>query len=318
VNCRARSAARVRQSARFAESATGAFVASAISSAYRSLDQTHRIASPFFIADALRDAARVVRHGFERSERAAGLLLYIAAQMNLYRNITGPPEEVMLPIITSSIRELLSVVAENQGSSLRALDVGCGDQPLKQTLRNQGYAYHSCDRRQNQAGSVDFVTPIDGTLPKDLVDVAPFSLLVCTEVLEHVFDWDAAFRNFTDLVGPGGHVLITCPFVYFPHERPYDFWRPTTHAIRSMADRHGFQIVRSVEAGSPWDVVRLILKSQLVMSLDSTASSRLAAFCARRASGLVQTLYESRWIRSRVTVSSEFYLNTAVLMRRGC
>lgn len=238
--------------------------------------------------------------------------------MKPYRNIIGPPEEVMLPIITSSIVELLSMVAESQGSALSALDVGCGDQPLKQMLRDRGYAYHSCDRRQNLAGSVDFVCPIDGKLPKDLLDVAPFSLLVCTEVLEHVFDWDAAFRNFTDLVAPGGHVLITCPFVYFPHERPYDFWRPTAHAIRAMADRHGFQIVRSVEAGSPWDVVRLILKSQLVMSRDSSASSRLAALCVRRASGLVQAFYESRWMRSHVTVSSEFYLNTAVLMQRGC
>jgi SAM-dependent methyltransferase len=244
--------------------------------------------------------------------------LYIDGDVDLYRNVTGPPEEVVLPIITSSIRQLLSVVAQGQGSRLSVLDVGCGDQPLREMLRDRGYAYHSCDHRQNRAGSVDFVTPIDGKLPKDLLDVAPFSLLVCTEVLEHVFDWDAAFRNFIDLVGPGGHALITCPFVYFPHERPYDFWRPTAYAIRAMADRHGFQIVRSIEAGSPWDVVRLILKSQLVMNQDSTPSSRVAAFCVRRASGLLQTCSESRWIRSRVTVSSEFYLNTAVLMQRGC
>jgi SAM-dependent methyltransferase len=233
-----------------------------------------------------------------------------------YRNITGPPEEVMLPIITSSICALLSAVTQDSGGAGKALDVGCGAQPMKEILCERGYSYHSCDLRQNRIGSVDFVMTIDGALPKGMLDLAPFALVLCTEVLEHVLDWNATFRNFADLVGSGGYVLITCPFVYFPHERPHDYWRPTVHAMRSMADRHGFRIVRSIEAGSPWDVVRLVLKSQLVMKADSRMSSRVGAYCLRRLCGLVQTMYESSVVRSRVSLSSEFYLNTAVLMQR--
>lgn len=222
----------------------------------------------------------------------------------------------MLPVITASILELLALVAGDQHAGGAALDVGCGTQPLAQTLRDRGYAYQSCDVRQNPAGSVDFVTSIDQPLPGALLDAGPFSLLVCTEVLEHVFDWDTAFRNFTGLLGPGGYVLVTCPFVYFPHERPFDFWRPTVHALRAMAGRHGFQIVREIESGSPWDVLRLILRSQLVSNTQGTAASRAGAFVVRRACALLERLYESRWIRARVTVSSAFYLNTAVLMQR--
>jgi SAM-dependent methyltransferase len=233
-----------------------------------------------------------------------------------YRNITGPPEEVMLPIITSSIHELLSVVPQDSGHAGKVLDVGCGGQPMKELLRDRGYSYYSCDLRQNQTGSVDFVMTIDGALPKGLLDLAPFALLLCTEVLEHVLDWNATFLNLADLVRPGGHVLITCPFVYFPHEQPHDYWRPTVHAIRAMADRHGFRIVRSIESGSPWDVLRLILKSQIVLRNDSRLSSRLSAIGLRRLCGLVLRMYESRWVRSHVMLSSDFYLNTAVLMQR--
>lgn len=236
--------------------------------------------------------------------------------MKPYRDITGPPEEVILPIITSSIHELLGLVVQDTDGPARALDVGCGAQPMKEVLRARGYSYHSCDLRQNRTGSVDFVMTIDAGLPQGMLDLAPFALLLCTEVLEHVLDWNATFRNMSDLVGPGGYVLITCPFMYFPHERPHDFWRPTVHAMSAMADRHGFRIVRSIESGSPWDVLRLILKSQLVSRQDSRLSSRVGALCLRRLCGLVQWMYESPWVRSRVTLSSDFYLNTAVLMQR--
>jgi SAM-dependent methyltransferase len=246
----------------------------------------------------------------------ANVLLYIAACVDSYRSVTGPPEAVILPVITAAIAELLNGVEPDDAPVRRVLDVGCGEQPLRARLVERGYAYVSCDHRQNRARSVDFVTAIDGPLPKGLLDLAPFSLLVCTEVLEHVFDWDTAFRNLAQLSAGGGYVLITCPFVYFPHEQPYDFWRPTVHAVRAMAQRHRFTLVRAVHGGSPWDVLRLILRSQLVVNRERTAVSRLAAFAVRQVCRVTQAVYDSRWIQARVALSSEFYLNTGVLLQR--
>ena len=37
--------------------------------------------------------------------------------------------------------------------------------------------------------------------------------------------------NVAALLAPGGRVLLTVPHVYRLHEEPYDFWRPTLHAI---------------------------------------------------------------------------------------
>ena len=236
--------------------------------------------------------------------------------MKPYRQITGPPEAVVLPVITASIHELLGLAIPDGAGDVNVLDVGCGTQPLREVLRDRGYSYHSCDVRQNAAGAVDFVTSIDGPLPTGLLDLAPFALVLCTEVLEHVLDWNATFRNFTVLVRPGGYVLITCPFVYFPHERPHDYWRPTAHAVRAMAGRHGFQVVRAIESGSPWDVLRLVLESQLVFQQDARVSSRVTAIGVRRLCGLLRRICESTWVASRVTLSSEFYLNTAVLIQR--
>ncbi len=237
--------------------------------------------------------------------------------MKTYRHVSGPPEEVILPIITASIHELRVEASRDPGTVGKVLDVGCGEQPLKQVLLDRGYSYHSCDIRQNRMGTVEFVMPIDGALPTSILDLAPFSLLLCTEVLEHVLDWSNAFRNMSQLAGSGGRVLVTCPFVYFPHERPHDYWRPTIHAINAFAERHGFRILRSLEAGSPWDVLRLILKSQIVLQRNPRPSARLSSFCLRRLCGALEHVLRSEWIKARVSMRSEFYLNTAVLMQRG-
>src|SRR5262249_61832502 len=95
--------------------------------------------------------------------------------------------------------------------------------------------YDSLAVTQNVAGTVGHIAPLDGELPPALVAEAPFDLVLCTEVLEHVADWPAAFTNLRRLAGDEGVVILTCPQFYMLHEEPFDFWRPTGWAIRHYA-----------------------------------------------------------------------------------
>lgn len=51
-------------------------------------------------------------------------------------------------------------------------------------------------------------------------------VVVCTEVLEHVPDWQDLIESAWSLLQPGGHLLLTTRSLGFPyHEYPVDCWR---------------------------------------------------------------------------------------------
>lgn len=88
-----------------------------------------------------------------------------------------------------------------------------------------------------------------------------YSLLVCTEVLEHVLNWQQAFANANLLLRPGGAIVITTPFFYPLHEEPYDYWRPTHRALVKMCEMQDWQVRYLDRQNEPWDVLGTLLHS---------------------------------------------------------
>ncbi len=140
------------------------------------------------------------------------------------------------------------------------LDIGCGRQPLRQRLTDFGFQYDSCDVVQNLDGTVNHVFPFDEPLPEAFSQIT-YSLLICTEVFEHVLNWQQAFANANQLLKPGGVVVITTPFFYPLHEEPYDYWRPTHHALIRMCAMHDWQVRYLDRQNEPWDVLGTLLHS---------------------------------------------------------
>jgi len=140
------------------------------------------------------------------------------------------------------------------------LDVGCGRQPLRRRLTELGFQYDSCDVVQNLDGTVNHVVPFDEPLP-EAFSLTAYSLLICTEVFEHVLNWQQAFANADRLLKPGGAVVITTPFFYPLHEEPYDYWRPTYHALIRMCETHDWQVRYLDRQNEPWDVLGTLLHS---------------------------------------------------------
>jgi SAM-dependent methyltransferase len=73
-----------------------------------------------------------------------------------------------------------------------------------------------------------------------------FDVVICEQVLEHVVDpWGAA-ANLRDLAVPGGHVIVSTPFLIKVHELPYfalrDYWRFTPRGLRTLLESVGLDV----------------------------------------------------------------------------
>jgi len=84
----------------------------------------------------------------------------------------------------------------------------------------------------------DLCAPLDGQ--------GPFDVVICEQVLEHVADPCAAARNLRGLCAPGGHVVVSTPFLIRVHELPlyglHDYWRFTPRGLRTLLERAGLVV----------------------------------------------------------------------------
>jgi SAM-dependent methyltransferase len=226
-------------------------------------------------------------------------------------------EGFIVPLLREKIGAALREFGALQRSGQAALDVGCGEQPLRALLEGMGWVYVSVDVNQNRHGTVDFVAAIDNLLPEPLLSRGPFALIVCTEVLEHVADWDEAFRNLVRLLAPGGRLLLTSPHFYPLHETPFDYWRPTPYAVQYFAARFGLAIVHEEQAGDGFDVVGTALACSRPVPRTAGLVSRLAAFTSDLSRKAAYVLLRSPRVRRYVAVEGVLYLSNIAVLERS-
>lgn len=150
-----------------------------------------------------------------------------------------------------TIRRLLYKNLKKNAPSFsgKILDFGCGSKPYKHLFTNAteytGVDYQIEGRTEN-LDKIDFF--YDGkTIP---FEDNSFDGVLCTEVLEHVFNIDELLTEFNRVLKPDGKALITTPFMWEEHEMPYDFARYTTPALLHLYKKHGFTIVHHNKSGN--------------------------------------------------------------------
>ena len=77
-------------------------------------------------------------------------------------------------------------------------------------------------------------------------DEGTFDVVICEQVIEHVIDPFLAVRTLRALTRPGGHVVVSTPFLVRVHELPAyamrDYWRFTPHGMRQLLETAGFEV----------------------------------------------------------------------------
>jgi SAM-dependent methyltransferase len=137
-------------------------------------------------------------------------------------------------------RLVREIAALRHAISGRMLDIGCGSKPYHPMFRESvshhlgvdlPTSLHDCSAVEAFAGAT--------WLP---FRAGAFDCVLCTEVLEHVPQPEQAIAEIARVLRPGGRAIITTPFMYRVHEAPFDFFRYTPFALRSLAERAGLQV----------------------------------------------------------------------------
>jgi SAM-dependent methyltransferase len=134
------------------------------------------------------------------------------------------------------------------GYSGDVLDVGCGQSPYKHLLIPSRTKYFSIDIVD--AEKFDYknseITPFDGeNIP---FDDSIFDGLICTEVLEHVLNYQRLIDEMHRVMKKGGHGIITIPWSARYHYIPHDYFRYTPSSLEKMFER--FSAVKITNRGT--------------------------------------------------------------------
>ena len=75
------------------------------------------------------------------------------------------------------------------------------------------------------------------------VEDACADTLICTEVLEHVADPQQVVAELSRILRPGGHLILSIPFLIPVHGDPFDFQRFTPHGLSRLLTMHHFEVL---------------------------------------------------------------------------
>ena len=81
-----------------------------------------------------------------------------------------------------------------------------------------------------------------------------FHSVIARAVLEHVEDEQRVVEEVARVLKPGGIFVFSAPFIYPIHDA-VDHHRFTIYSIKSLAERHGFEIVRLTSSGGYFGVL---------------------------------------------------------------
>lgn len=146
-------------------------------------------------------------------------------------------------------RQGLYEFLENEFISIDAnsnvLTVGAGGQISKRLFeyrdKNQ-FQVTTFDISENRNPDIlgDFCTYDFGT--------QSFDVIVLAEVLQFFTDPKKGIENALEILNPGGRLILTTPFIFPIHDRPYDLYRFTKHGLEYLLS--GFENVQINEKNS--------------------------------------------------------------------
>ena len=104
--------------------------------------------------------------------------------------------------------------------------------PFRSHIENRGLIYYSHDFGEyaGEKWGLSNATLWESTKCSIISDITnipvednSFDYILCTEVLEHIFNPENATSELIRILKPKGSILFTMPFACLPHQKPYFF-----------------------------------------------------------------------------------------------
>jgi SAM-dependent methyltransferase len=153
------------------------------------------------------------------------------------------------------LENMLLQIPENS----RILDAGAGTQQYRRFCNHLNYVSQDFGEYDGKGddvalhpgdfdyGKLDIVSDIAAIPEPD----ASFDAVMCTEVFEHLPDPVKAVEEFSRLLKPGGHLVLTAPFCSLTHFAPYHFCSGfNSYWYETHLAGHGFKDIRIEKNGS--------------------------------------------------------------------
>jgi SAM-dependent methyltransferase len=135
------------------------------------------------------------------------------------------------------IYDFIAPRAHGLPNGAAVLDAGSGTAPYRELFAHCSYSTTDWENSiYDESRQADYI----GSLESLPVPDGAFDVVVLTEVLEHVEEPVAALTELRRVLRSGGRLWMTTPMVWQLHEEPYDFYRYTSHGLRSLLGRSGF------------------------------------------------------------------------------
>jgi SAM-dependent methyltransferase len=174
----------------------------------------------------------------------------------------------LAPVRQANFRRILDLLARHAAPRGRLLEVGCGHGWFLKAAQEHGYTAQGLEpdpamSRVAQQAGLEVAT---GYFPQDLPAGSQFDVLAFNDVFEHLPDVTGAMRACSQVLAPGGTLLINLPVqtgifyrlasclrhlgVRQPFERMWQKHFPSPHLsyfsgpqLRQLAQRHGLECV---------------------------------------------------------------------------
>jgi SAM-dependent methyltransferase len=161
-------------------------------------------------------------------------------------------------------------------------DFGCGKAPYFGVYRDLATEVTCIDWPQtlHEAGHIDVYADLNEPIA---VADASFDTILSSSVLEHIWRHDVIWAEMARTLKPGGHLVLTVPFVYALHEVPHDYFRWTRFALEKACEVSGLKVVRLEAYGGGLDVL-----TDLSVRALGALSPALAGFTGRAAVRLLK------------------------------
>ena len=205
-------------------------------------------------------------------------------------------------------RDLKRVLPSVKG---RVLDVGCGHKPyeswLARTASLVGVDVFPGPR-------VDFQIVPGKPWP---LGSGEFDAVLCTQVLEHVQDFEHVLAELDRTLKPEGNLVLTVPFAYNVHDA-HDYRRFSAQGVRQLFEDR-YEIIQLKGQGGVGSTVGLLVLNWTEATFNSSKGGRLLKGLALPLWVLFSALVNlAGWIVDSLDHTQSFYSNVILVARKRC
>lgn len=151
-------------------------------------------------------------------------------------------------------RKRLAVFLEQHRSETLTLEIGAKNRPYRDLFPN------------TIAGDIAYTPTINLQLDAHTLPFgdASFSMILCTEVLEHCMNPHQVISEFYRVLKPGGKLILTTRFIFPLHDVPYDYFRFTKYGLRMLCSH--FKDVSVIEETATVETIAVLLQRLIFQS----------------------------------------------------